>query len=292
MKNELHYSGLPVNLRNQGYQNLFLIAGNPHFDHMNFFLLENGFDNIYSQEDFPQEKVVSIFGAQDDVLFEYGIKNINAAAINEKPFLAVFLTVSNHPPYFVPEKYMNIADTDDKKITRFVDDALRSFLENASKQNWFENTIFVLTGDHGKVLEQPKYEMPIEYNHIPLIIYSPLFDDTPRRFDGFCGQIDIFPTLMGILNIPYTNHSLGIDLLKDQRPYIYFVDDSRLGCINNDYFYIRNTVTTSDLLYDLSDTTYNNVSQKEPVIFQSMKYYSISKMVVADYLIKNNKIGK
>jgi phosphoglycerol transferase MdoB-like AlkP superfamily enzyme len=292
MKNEAHYTGLPVNLRKQGYQNLFFLTGNPHFDHMNFFLMEGGFDRIYSQEDYPSGESVNVFGVQDDVLFQYGLDRINDVTLDEKPFLAVFLTVSNHPPYIVPQQYTNIADTDDKKMTRFVDDVLKNFMENASKEKWFENTIFVLLGDHGVVLDQPKYEMPIERNHIPLVIYSPLFEDTPKRFDSFCGQIDVFPTLMGLLNMPYINHSLGIDLLKEQRPYIYFVNDSRLGCINKDYFYIHNLNTSADMLYNLHDDACENIMQKESQILQEMKAHSVSMMVVTDYLIKNNTISK
>ena len=53
-------------------------------------------------------------------------------------------------------------------MTRFVDDVLRNFMENASKEEWFKNTLFVLLGDHGNILE-PKYDMPIERNR-PLLI--------------------------------------------------------------------------------------------------------------------------
>jgi len=291
MKNEIRYTGLPVNLRHQGYQNLFFVTGNPNFDHMNLFLMESGFDRIYSLYDYPQEKVANNYGIQDDDLFEYGLERLNEAALNEKPFFVTFLTISNHPPYVIPQKYENIADTDDKKMVRFVDDVLKTFIEDASKQTWFENTIFVLLGDHGSVL-YPKYEIPIERNHIPLIMYSELFEDTPKRFDLFCGQIDVFPTLMGMLNVPYTNHSLGIDLFREQRPFMYFVSDNRLGCIGKDYYYIRNIDANTDLLYDLQDPVCENIMQKEIRIGLEMKTYGVSMMIAADDLINNNKTSK
>ncbi len=260
---------------------------------MNTFLLENGFDRIYSQLDYPSEKIANVYGVQDDFLLEYSLERLNETAAGEKPFLSVILTISNHSPYIIPKEYANIADTDDKKITRFTDDALRNFMENASKQQWYENTIFVLLGDHGKTLPQAqKYDMPIDRSHIPLIIYSKLFEDTPRRFDNFCGQIDIFPTLLGVLNMPYTNRSLGIDLQKEQRPYIYFASDNRLGCINKDYFYIRDIAAKADLLHDLHDAEYKNIMEREDSIGQVMKSYGVSMMVTADYLIKNRQINK
>jgi phosphoglycerol transferase MdoB-like AlkP superfamily enzyme len=289
MKNELHYTGLPGNLRKLGYQNLFFITGNPNYDHMNLFLMESGFDRIYSQYDYPSEKIANNFGVQDDYLLEYGLERLNEAAHKDKPFLGVFLTVSNHGPYIVPPKYENSADTDDRKIVRFVDDALKNFMENASQQAWFDNTIFILLGDHGAMPDNPKYDMPVEYNHIPLIMYSRLFEDAPKRFDCLCGQIDVFPTLLGIMNAPYTNNSLGIDVFKEQRPYMFFVNDNRLGCIDRNYFYVYNLSAKADILYDLHETTPENIIRKEPQTAQAMKSYSMSMMIVADDLIKNKQ---
>jgi len=292
MKYEMRYTGLPTRLREQGYQNLFFITGNPNYDHMNLFLLESGFDRIYSLYDYPEEKIVNNFGIQDDYLLEYGLERLNEAAQNKKPFLAAFLTVSNHSPYIIPPKYQNITGSNDRKIVRFVDDALKTFMENASKQEWFKNTIFVFLGDHGAVLGQPKYEIPIEKAHIPLIIYSQMFEHTPKRFDSLCGQIDVFPTLLGMTNMPYTNNSLGIDLLKEQRPCAYFVSDNLLGCVNKKHLYVRNVIANTDLLYDLRDAARKNIMQQENTIGQAMKTYSLSMMVAADYLIKNKKTGK
>jgi len=217
---------------------------------------------------------------------------LNEAAQNKKPFLATFLTVSNHSPYVIPPKYQDIIGTNDRKIIRFVDDALKTFMENASKQEWFKNTIFVLLGDHGAVLGQPRYEIPIEKNHIPLIIYSQLLKRAPKRFDSLCGQIDVFPTLLGMMNMPYTNNSLGIDLLKEQRPCAYFVSDNLLGCVNKNYLYVRNVTANTDLLYNLRDVAGKNIMTQENSVGQAMKTYSLSMMVAADYLIKNKKTGK
>ena len=76
--------------------------------------------------------------------------------------------------------------------------------------------------------------IPLSRNHIPLIIYSPLLEDMPKIFNQAATQIDVFPTVRGLLNIPYENNSLGIDLLKEQRPYAVFSTDDKLGCISNE----------------------------------------------------------
>jgi phosphoglycerol transferase MdoB-like AlkP superfamily enzyme len=257
---------------------------------MNSFLYENGFDRIYSQYDYPKEKIVNNFGVQDDYLFSYGLERLNEAGEKDNPFFAVFLTVSNHKPYVIPEEFKNRADTDDKRITGFVDKAVKDFMESAAEPAWYNHTIFVFLGDHGKSFGAGKYDMQLTFNHIPLIIYSPSFDDAPRQFAQFGGQIDVFPTVMGLLNIPYINNSLGVDLLKDpKRPCMYFVNDNRLGCINENYLYVRNLTTKTDILYDLHSSGSENIIQQESKASDALKKYAVSMMVTADYLIKNNQ---
>jgi phosphoglycerol transferase MdoB-like AlkP superfamily enzyme len=284
-----YYTGLSYYLHQHGYRNFFFLTGNPNYDNMNSFLLDNNFDRIYSLYDYPSEKVANNFGVQDDFLFEYGIGELNEIAKKNNPFMATFLTVSNHPPFVVPEKFRDYADTDGKRMIAFVDNSLRNFIESASKEAWFQNTIFVILGDHGATVGQQNYDMSISNNHIPCVIYSPMFDDIPKKFQQYGGQIDIFPTLMGLLNIPYTNNSLGIDLLKEKRSRMFFVSDSRLGCISNEYFYVRNLVYNSDFLYNLHSEQVENLSEKHPDITASLKNYAVSMTITADYLIKNGK---
>jgi phosphoglycerol transferase MdoB-like AlkP superfamily enzyme len=284
------YTGLPYHLHKQGYQNLFFITSNPNYDYMNSFLLDNHFDKIYSIYDYPDNKIVNNFGVQDDFLFEYGIGELKRKTHqNNNPFFAVFLTVSNHPPFIIPEQFENVGDKDEKRIIAYVDNSLKNFMENAAKEDWYENTLFVFLGDHGATIGIQIHDMPLSYNHIPCVIYSPLLDDAPRKFDQYGGQIDLYPTLMGLMNYSFSNNSLGIDLLNEKRPYMFFVSDNQLGCIDGNYFYVRNLPNNLDVLYDLHKETAENLSEKLPGIFSAMKNYAVSMMVTTDYLINNNK---
>lgn len=284
------YDGLPVNLKKNGYRTFFFLGGNPGYDHMNVFLYENGFDRIYSQYDYPSEKIVNNFGVQDNFLLEFAFSRLNEAAKDDSPFFATVLTVSNHPPYVIPEEYKDKGDTEDKRILAFVDNSLKTFMENAARQDWYQNTIFVFLGDHGRIFGTNKYDMPLDYNHIPLILHSPLFDGAPKCFSQFGGQIDVFPTLMGLLNIPFVNNTPGVDLLKDKpRPCMFFVNDSQLGCIDDSCLYVRNLTTDADILYDLHADTVENIMQREPAKGESLKHYAVSMMITSDCLIKNSK---
>ncbi|MDR0536495.1 MAG: sulfatase-like hydrolase/transferase [Tannerellaceae bacterium] len=286
-----HYDGLPLTLQKHGYRTLFFLGGNSGFDHMNAFLYTNGFNRIYSQENYPTEKRVNNFGVQDDYLLDFALTKLSETAKEDKPFLATILTVSNHVPYIVPEKYKDAAETNDKRILRFVDDAIKDFMTKASTEAWFENTIFILLGDHGKIFDDiSRYEMPLTLNHIPLIVFSKnLLKDSPQIIDSFGNQTDIFPTVMDMLELPYTNNSFGINLLKESRPCVYFVNDNQLGCIDSNFLYIRNLPTKKDILYNLTDNNPQDLFSQEQEIAQKLKDYAVSMIISADGLIKNNR---
>ena len=285
----MHYTGIPVHLKKEGYKNLFFLTSNPQYDNMNSFLLENGFDRIYSQDDYPPEKVVNNFGVQDDFLLEYGLERINETATEGSPFFATFLTVSNHVPLIIPEEFENAGDTDNERILAFVDHSIKTFMEEARKQTWFDNTFFVLLGDHGTTLGRQLYDMPLSYNQIPCFIYSPLLEDMPKLHSNYGGQIDIFPTIMSLLNISYTNNSLGVNLLdeNEHRPCMFFVNDNQLGCINENYFYVHSLITNMDFLHNRNNAHSENRIKEEGDTAAKLKDYGVSMIVSSDYMIKN-----
>lgn len=285
------YAGIPRTLKGLGYQTLFFVTSNPQYDNMNSFLYENGFDRIYSQYDYPSDKVVNNFGVQDDFLFEYGVGKLNEASKNDKPFFATFMTVSNHPPLVIPDRFKDSGSNDNERIVAFADYSLQSFMEAAKKQDWYKNTIFLFLGDHGRALGNQPHDMALNYNHIPLIIYSPLFDDMPRRFTQFGNQLDVFPTVMGLLNHTYTNNSLGEDLFKTHRNKTFFVSDHHLGCINDEYFYMYAIADKKEGLYKYKDKNTTDFKSEHPSLVDSMRNYSMSMMITADYLVRNKLTG-
>ena len=212
------YSGLPTILKDNGYQNLFFMTHESQYDNMNAFFRTNGFDEIYAQENYPAEKVVNSFGVQDDFLYQYALPILNKKATSGRPFFTVLLSISNHPPYIIPDYFKPHSDKPEDQIVEYADWSIKQFMTEAEKQPWFDNTIFVLLGDHGKLVDSPESEIPQSYNHIPLMIYGKGIQPEIRA--QFGGQIDVAPTLLGLLNIGYIQNNFGINLLKEQRPCI------------------------------------------------------------------------
>jgi phosphoglycerol transferase MdoB-like AlkP superfamily enzyme len=285
------YGGLPKELQRIGYNTLFFITGNPQYDAMNSFLRENNISQIFSLNDYPEEMVVNNFGVQDDYMLKFGVDKLSQVSKTGQPFFATFLTVSNHDPIVLPEKFRHAGANPKESIIAYADNAIREFMDKAKTQKWFSNTIFLFLGDHGANVGEQKYEMPLSYNHIPLIIYSPLLKDSPKRLTQLGGQIDVFPTVMGLLRQPYTNHTLGVDLLKEKRPCMFFVNDTQLGCIDKNYLYVRNLLTNKDLLFDLHAEEAKNLSSAKHSQVKALKEYSVSMTVVGDYFSRTNVLS-
>lgn len=279
--------GIPGSLQKQGYRTMFFMTHEAQYDNMNAFLLENGIEEIYSQEDYPRDKRRNSFGVADDFLMEYGLNKINEKAKEPQPIFATLLTVSNHPPYIVPDEFKSRSKDAQYQIVAFADDAIRKFMEGAQQETWYNNTIFILLGDHGKIVGSQTYEMPLSYNHIPLIIYSPAFDDAPRQFAQLGGQVDVFPTVMGLLNRSYRNNTFGVDLFKTERPYMFFSSDDALGCIDKEYFYTYNFKAKIEGLYKYNENSPENFVSQYQTKADSMKTYSAAMFQTASYMFKN-----
>ena len=138
------------------------------------------------------------------------------------------MTASDHGPYIIPEYFKPKPNDLTKQIVEYADWSIGKFISNAKKKRWFENTIFVFISDHGTALS-PVYEMPLNYHHSPLIILSPNILEESKTYSQIGGQIDVFPTIMGLLNFTYLNNTFGMDLLKAKRPFIYFSADDKYG---------------------------------------------------------------
>lgn len=131
------------------------------------------------------------------------------------------------------------------------------------------------------------YEMPLSLNHIPLIIYSPAFTDMPTTVSSPGGQVDVFPTIMGLLDRSYMNNTFGVDMFKTKRPYMFFSSDNALGCIDDKYFYTYNFKSKIDGLYEYNENSSDNVLSQFKQKADSMNLYSAAMFQTANYMLKH-----
>jgi len=288
----LSYASLPATLKENGYNTAYFTTHDDQFDNIGGFLRANGVNEIIGQKDYPRDRVLSTLGVPDDFMFTFSLPRLNALHEKGKPFLAVFLTGSAHPPYILPDYWPPRPEGLDVslQVVTYADWAIGQFLDQCSRQPWFENTIFVFVADHGLNLD-PVYDMPLSYYHLPLIFYSPGLIKEHRAFAQLAGQIDIFPTIMGLLNIPYVNNTLGIDLLREKRPFIFFNDENKIGCLDGQYFLVaRDNGINSLYAYTTQDTGDYLPENKE--LAKRMEQYAFSMLQTTQWLIKHHLVGK
>ena len=283
----LKFYGMPNILQDKNYQTNFYITGAKKFDNMNGFLLPNGFDRLIGESNYSADSIFNGWGVTDKIMYHRVIKDCDSLYNSGSSFFMGILTITTHVGYHVPDSYRNKLINKDYPfdLYEYADLLLNEFMESAKTKPWFDNTVFVFVGDHGQNFSAV-YDMNLNYHKIPLIIYSPkLFKHV--KYDGFGLQIDIFPTLFGLLNYSYTNNSLGVDLFKHKRKYAYFSADNKLGILNNKKFLIyrsRNNIS----LYDYRAKSITDIYESNLKQADSMLNYGFSMLQSAQYLIENH----
>jgi phosphoglycerol transferase MdoB-like AlkP superfamily enzyme len=237
LKSAQPHNGFATVLQNENYRTIFFTTHDDQFDNLGGFLSPNGFQQVICQQQYPQEKILSTLGVPDHVMFDDAVQRLNEFHRQGKLFFAALLTGSDHGPYHIPNDIpFHPHSTEIKKqATEYADWAIGHFLDACSKQPWFDSTIFIFTGDHGALAEGK--DMYLSFHHIPLIFYAPHLLK-PKRIEKLGGQIDIFPTLLGLLHCSYINNSFGINLFEEERSMLPFTYDDELGCISANCFYI------------------------------------------------------
>ena len=161
-------------LKNQGFSTLFIYGGYGIFDNMNAYFSANDYE-IVDGMSFPKEEVffATIWGVADEILFSNAIKAITRDVnLNKKPFFAHIMTTSNHRPFTYPEGRIDIPPGGRQGAVKYTDYAIGKFIQDAQRQNWFKDTLFVITADHCSSVAG-KTKLPVEKYHIPLLFYGP-----------------------------------------------------------------------------------------------------------------------
>ena len=258
------FNSMPYELKKHGYSTTFFLSHDKNFDNSNGFLLANGYDRVYSQEDYPAHEIKNTWGVCDKFLFTFALDKINKLSNNANPFFATILTISNHPPYYFDPDFEFKNTRDEDRIVEYADDMLRYFFDKAAQEPWFDSTLFVLVADHGTA-QDATYPLPLSYFRTPLIFYAPNII-APKIDSGMANQIDVFPTTMGLLNIPYTANHFGIDLTRQQRKYACIMNVSGYAVLDNEWMLFSKKDSDDKRLYryknkDVANYIDNNQQQ-------------------------------
>ena len=217
-----HVSGIAALLGAEGYQTAFFHGAQRGSMGFQAFSRATGFQQYYGREDYNADPR---FGGDADfdgmwAIWDEPFLQYYATKMSEmrQPFMTAVFTASSHHPYAVPEQYKSTYPEEGiviHKCIRYTDMAIGRFFERASREPWFKNTIFVLTSDHTNLSDHAFYQTDLGGFCSPIIIYEPGNASLqPAVLNKIAQQIDILPTVMGMLNYKKPYLAFGIDLLN------------------------------------------------------------------------------
>ena len=199
-------------LKNIGYDLDFIYGGIGFFDNMNDFFEGIGF-HIHDKLEFAEQNKTfsNAWGQCDQDSFNESLLLADENHAQNKPFMQVILTTSNHRPFTFPENIIGLSQGNREAAVRYTDYSIGEFLEKAKTKAWFDNTIFIFIGDHPSSVAG-KNSLPHEEYGIVSMIYAPKLIQA-QQIEILCSQIDIAPTLLALMGIDYTSPFFGKNIL-------------------------------------------------------------------------------
>jgi phosphoglycerol transferase MdoB-like AlkP superfamily enzyme len=202
-------------LKDKGYDVNFIYGGNSFFDNMGYFFSHNGY-TVLDKRDIPDSMVhhTTAWGVDDEAAYNFCLQQCDKSYSKGTLFFNHLMTISNHRPYTYPDGRIDIPSSSQSMQggVKYTDYAIHKFLSDAEKKPWFKNTVFVVVADHCS-RSAGKTDLPANRYHIPCFIYAPELVK-PRIEERLTSQIDLAPTLLGIMNINYASRFLGFDLYR------------------------------------------------------------------------------
>jgi phosphoglycerol transferase MdoB-like AlkP superfamily enzyme len=285
--------------KSKGYQVQFLYGGYSYFDNMKDFFMGNGYD-IVDRDNFKPNEVsfANVWGVCDEDMAKKAIQVMNAEYKTGKPFFNHWMTVSNHRPFTYPEGKIDIPGNAKSREggVKYTDYSLRKFFEMAKKQPWYSNTVFVIVADHC-ASSAGKTELPLDKYRIPAMVFSEGFI-APQQFTPLMSQIDVMPTVLGLLNFNFTTKFLGQDVFsKEFQPKAYIATYQDLGYIADNTLTVLSptkkvkqfnlSLQKSDLpaafqyIYNenLTTTPQEKIVQQAIAAYQSTSYWLTNKKI-------------
>jgi phosphoglycerol transferase MdoB-like AlkP superfamily enzyme len=273
-------------MKSKGYDTKFIYAGYGYFDNMNYFFSHNGFE-IIDRKNFSKNEISfeNAWGVCDEDLYHKSMKEFDKSLEKRSPFFAIILTTSNHRPFTYPDGRINIpSHTGRRGAVKYTDYAIGKFIREAKEKPWFKDTLFIIVADHCAG-SAGKTALPIKRYEIPFFIYSP-DHVSPQRIDRLVSQIDIAPTVLGLLNFSYTSKFFGKDILKmeTKQERAFISTYQRLGFMKKD------RLVALDLKKEINLFQTDDMTGEEKKIPADQNLFdeAISYYQAADYLFQHH----
>ncbi len=294
----------------EGYEKFYFLGGNSDFNNFEGLVKNINDIQIYQEGSFNAQPL-NVWGISDKNLFLEAGKILTE---QKKPFFAFIQTADNHRPFTIPEEDSDFErrivpeDTLHKygfeSLKEFhafcyTDYCFEKFMDYARKQKWFDNTIFVFIGDHGVGGETSYIYKDSLTNlgrltdeHVPLLFYAPELL-TPALHTEAVSQIDVLPTIAGMLHEPYLNTTLGRDLLnspeKTDAAFIIHHDEGMIGIVTDKFYFTKNLQIKKEQLLPISEKGFLADAATRDSAAKALSTLTSAIYETAKYMLIHNK---
>lgn len=241
--------GLARTLASEGYTTSFWYGGDISFTNMSGYLLQNGYQRLFSDKNFSKKESTSKWGAPDDILLDRAIADIQSA---KSPFFTSILTLSSHEPWEVPYSRIN---KEVENSFAYTDDCIGKFVNGLKSKGIWDNTLLIIVPDHGASAQEGRTLASEDVIHIPLVMTGGAIMES-KVVDKIMNQSDIVATLLGQLGIDHSEFVFSRDVMS--KSYTY---PSAINCSRTNFTFCDSTGLST---YDLdASVIINNKEKKE-----------------------------
>lgn len=315
------HNSLLKELAANNYHTSFFYGGSQSFDGQDKFLLDNQVDYILecTPDTTDNKRNTALkenhrWGLDDGEMFDLAISHKKAEHHNT-PTADIYLTLSTHEPFDLPEieKYKKMAAQRASSTNRqeqknintnlnifgcfmYIDECVKRLFDYYQSRPDFDNTIFIITGDH-RMCPLLTGKNPIMKYHVPLIVYSPLLKH-PKTMEATVSHLDITPSVISYLSNNYNFktgqycHWVGsildtsatfvskkkLAFMLNNRDIVDFLSDTMLVS-NKRLFVVKENLTVEQI---------DNQALCDSIQQSLIDYSTLSRYITNDYLIKPN----
>jgi len=252
--------------RSQGYETLFLQSSNRGSFHIDSIAAQSGFDQYFGAEDIPRmhekSNQASEWGVWDYDTFSFANKLFTKS---KKPFIGYIFTSTTHTPWRIPNErwQLHSPENDRSKYLNslfYVDWAVNELINKAKAGGYYDNTVFIITGDHISRFAVDTQKLTSRF-HIPLLMFGPGIPQGVIN-DSIGNQMDILPSIIDIANWQVNHSSVGKSLFIEDSPRFSF-------SVNGDVInYIDDKLWLS---HNLTNTIYEKALDDQADISEARK---------------------
>lgn len=210
-----HINSLASELKREGYHTAFFHGAQNGSMGFQSFAKIAGFDQYFGRTEYANDADFDgLWGIWDEPYFKYFSDEMSQM---KTPFYTTLFSISSHHPFKVPKEYEGVFPQGPLPMHQCIgysDNALREFFKKASRQEWYDNTLFVFTADHSFRATHQSYKTTMNRYAIPLFFFSPSDSTLIGEVPVIAQQIDIMPTVLDYVGTSKDFFAFGQSLLK------------------------------------------------------------------------------